>query len=338
MPNAIIYVFSGTYHTLKASRMIENHLQTNHIETRIHEVQYPFENVPPPADFDYVGFGYPVHAFNSPLMFLRFVKSLPAAVQNKAFIFKTSGEPARFNIESSYSLHRLLKKKGYDVVLDTHMLMPYNIVFRYPDGLTKQMTLYTDALSELLTLRLLSGERDTFRFSKLRRLISLMMRVEWFGAWLNGRLYSVKMNKCSQCMLCVKTCPAANITFENGRFRFGGRCAMCMRCVMYCPKDAVNFGIIRPLRVNGGYAFDKILADPGISADYVGPKTKGYFAAFRGFFRRADDALAAHGLAAKGCTPQPNPNVPELDVFEAYEASRLESREEYEEEENSSAV
>ncbi len=338
MPNAIIYVFSGTYHTLKAARMIEKHLKASHIETRIHEVRYPFENVPLPEDCDYVGFGYPVHAFNAPLMFLRFVKSLPDAVQNKAFIFKTSGEPARINIESSYSLHRILKKKGYDVVLDTHMLMPYNILFRYPDGLTKQMTLYADALSELLALQLLSGERDTFRFSRLRRLISLIMRVEWFGAWFNGRLYSVKKKKCSKCMLCVKTCPTANITYEDGRFHFGGRCAMCMRCVMYCPKDAINFGLIRPLRVNGGYAFDRILADSGISADFVGPKTKGYFKAFRSFFRRADDALAAHGLAVSGCTPQPRPNAPELEVFEAYEASKKKSHEEYEEEENNSVI
>ncbi len=338
MPSAIIYVFSGTYHTLKAAKMIGSHLEANHIKTCIHEVRYPFVNVPLPEDGDYVGFGYPVHAFNSPLAFLRFVESLPDSMRNKAFLFKTSGEPARLNRESSCSLYRILKKKGCDVMLDTHMLMPYNIVFRYPDGLAKQMTLYAEALSELLTLRLLSGDRDVFRYSKLRRLISLIMRIEWFGAWLNGRLYSVKMKKCSQCMKCVKACPTANITFDNGKFRFGGHCAMCMRCVMYCPKDAVNFGIIRPLRVNGGYAFDKILADPDISSDYVGPKTKGYFASFRGFFRRADDALAAYGLTVNGCTPQPRPNAPELDVFEAYEASQQKSSEAYAEEENNSLI
>lgn len=338
MPNAIIYVFTGTYHTLKAAKMIQEHLEMSNISTCIHEVRYPFENTPVPQDCDYVGFGYPVHAFNSPLMFLRFVRSLPAAKQNKAFIFKTSGEPAKINVESSATLYRILKRKNYDVMLDTHMLMPYNILFRYPDGLTKQMTLYADALSKLLALRLLNGDRDTFKYSKVRRLISLIMRVEWFGAWLNGRLYSVNNKKCSHCMLCVKTCPTANITYEDGRFRFGGRCAMCMRCVMYCPKDAVNFGIIRPLRVNGGYAFDKLLADPAVSADFVGPKTKGYFASFRGFFRRADDMLAAYGLKVQGCTPQPRPNAPELDVFEEYEAAKQQALEELEEEENSSVV
>lgn len=334
MPNAIIFYFTGTYHTLKAAQMIQTHLEANGIATRLHEARYPFE--PVVEDFDYVGFGYPVHAFNAPLIFLRFVRSLPAMKASKVFIFKTSGEPARLNAESSFSLHRILKKKGCDVLLDTHLLMPYNILFRYPDGLAKQMTLYADALSRLLALRLINGERDTFRFSKLRRLFSLVMRIEWFGAWLNGRLYSVNTKKCSHCMLCVKKCPTANITYEDGRFRFGGRCAMCMRCVMYCPKDAVNFGILRPLRISGGYAFDRILADTNISADYVGPKTKGYFKTFRGFFRRADDALAAYGLAANGCTPQPKLSAPELDVFDAYEAAK--QQEELVEKENNSVI
>jgi hypothetical protein len=90
--------------------------------------------------------------------------------------------------------------------------------------------------------------------------------------------------------------------------------------------------------VNGGYAFDKLLADPAVSADFVGPKTEGYFKSFRGFFRRADDALAAYGLKVDGCTPQPRPNAPELDVFEAYEAAQQKTQEELEEEENSSVI
>ncbi len=314
--------------------MIKRYLERNHIKTRLYEVRYPFENIPSPDEYDYAGFGFPVHAFNAPLMFLRFLRVLPKTTHNKAFVFKTSGEPARLNAEASCSVCRILIKKGFDVVLDAHMLMPYNILFRYPDGLAKQMALYTDALSELLVTRLLNGERDAFRFNRLRRLISLIMRIEWFGAWLNGRLYTVNSQKCSRCLLCVKSCPSANITYD-GRFHFGGRCAMCMRCVMYCPKDAIHFGILRPLRVNGGYNLDKLLSDPNVSADFVNDKTRGYFKSFRGFFRRADNTLAAYGLSVKGCAPQPVSDAPELYVFEACEESMHSQRQFLEEEDNS---
>ena len=153
MPNAIIYVFSGTYHTLKTAEMLKNHLEEGHIKASVHEVRQPLDRIPAPEAGDIVGFGYPVHAFNAPQLFLRFVRGLPPAQHNRAFLFKTSGEPFRINDASSYKLYRMLVKKGYDVVQETHMLMPYNILRRYPDGLVKQMTLYSDAQSKMLVMR-----------------------------------------------------------------------------------------------------------------------------------------------------------------------------------------
>ena len=138
MKTAIIYVFSGTFNTLKAARMISDALGKNNINARVCEVRRPFNDIPSPEGYDLVGFGYPVHAFNVPQVFLKFVKQLAPGTQ-RAFIFKTSGEPFHFNDASSRLLCRQLKRKGYDVMFETHMLMPYNIMFRYSDSLVKQM-------------------------------------------------------------------------------------------------------------------------------------------------------------------------------------------------------
>jgi len=312
MPSAIIYVFSGTYHTLKTAEMLKNHLEDNQILTTTHEVRQPIERIPVPHSGDIVGFGYPVHAFNAPQFFLRFVRSLPPAQNNRAFIFKTSGEPFRINDASSCQLYRTLRKKGYDVVLETHMLMPYNIIRRYPDSLVKQMVLYSDAQCRMLTLRLLNGERDLFRYALRHRLASVLFRIEWFGAWFNGMFYSVDMNQCAQCQRCVKLCPAGNITYDGSRFHFGRNCTMCMRCAMYCPFNAIRIGLLQPWKVNGGYAFTKITDDPKVPSDFVNPKTKGYFGLFRKFFQNADNALLAYGITAQDHTPLPQPEPPEL--------------------------
>jgi ferredoxin/flavodoxin len=320
MSNAIIYVFSGTYHTLKTAEMLKNHLEIGNVPTSVHEVRQPLGSIPTPEDGDIVGFGYPVHAFNAPRLFLRFVRSLPEAQHNRAFIFKTSGEPFRINDASSYKLYKTLRKKGYDVVLETHMLMPYNILRRYPDGLVKQMTLYSDAQCKLLALRLLNGERDTLRYTLRHRLASVLFRIEWFGAWFNGMFYGVDMKKCTRCQLCVKSCPAENITYDGNRFHFARECTMCMRCAMYCPKDAVHVGLIQPWKVNGGYTFSKILADPNIAADFINAKTKGYFGLFKKFFRKADEMLLAYGITIPGHSPVLSPEPPELKVIEEYEA------------------
>lgn len=317
MPNAIIYVFTGTYHTLKTAQMIKTHLDAGNVTTSIYEVRQPIDQIPLPQDGDIVGFGYPIHAFNAPQLFLKFVKLLPTAQRNRAFIFKTSGEPFHINDASSWMLHRMLRKKGYDVALETHLLMPYNIMRRYPDGLVKQMTLYSDAQCKLLALRLLNGERDVIRYKLRHRFISALLLIEWFGAWFNGLFYSVNKQKCTGCQKCVKICPAANITHDGERFHFANHCTMCMRCAMYCPTDAMNIGLLQPWKVNGGYAFSKITDNPDISVDYVNPRTKGYFSLFLNFFRKADDSLAAYGIAVPGHIPFAKPEPPELEIFEA---------------------
>ena len=96
MQRAIIYVFSGTKNTLLTANMVGDSFERSGVGTTIYEIAKQFEHVPSPNDYDYVGFAYPVHAFNSPQFFLQFVKSLPDA-NKKAFIIKTSGEPFHLN-------------------------------------------------------------------------------------------------------------------------------------------------------------------------------------------------------------------------------------------------
>ncbi len=294
MKTALVYVFSGTGNTGLTAKLLCGHLEARGVKATVFSIKSGV-TPPPPGDYDYIGFGYPVYAYNLPEIFYRFAQSLPSG-NKKAFIFKTSGEPFRLNRVSSCKLVKCLKGKGYDVVLEQHLLMPYNILFRYPDALAKQMYMYSDALCAMLALRLTAGERDIFKFRPLSRFASFVFRIQWPGARLNGRLYSVNKAKCKKCMRCVKDCPAANISLKKGRIAFGPRCVMCMRCAMFCPADAINIGLLRPFKVHGAYEFDRVLDDPGIPADFIRPQTKGYFRLFGKFFSNADAMLSKYGL------------------------------------------
>ena len=255
MQSAIIYVFSGTDNTLITARMTAGAFERLGIKAVVFSVKAPFKNVPSPNDFDYIGFAYPVHAFNAPRIFIQFVKSLPDS-DKKAFILKTSGEPYHVNDASSGELYRLLVKKGFDVALDRHLLMPYNIVFRYRDEVAKQMYQYNEKLCSLLVEDLLDSKRDNIRFQLRYRIFSAIFKVQQPGAVFNGRLYSAN-KRCNMCLKCVRECPAGNISIKNGKLKFDGKCTMCMRCVMFCPKNAVNPGLLRPMKVNGAYNFKK---------------------------------------------------------------------------------
>jgi len=70
MRKAVIYVFSGTGNTRYAADKIADALTKYDVETVVWETRSPFDDAPNPNDFDIVGFGYPVHAFNAPKVFL----------------------------------------------------------------------------------------------------------------------------------------------------------------------------------------------------------------------------------------------------------------------------
>lgn len=289
MKTAIIYVFSGTDNTLITAKMAAYAFEQNGIKATVHSVKAPFKAFPSPSDFDYAGFAYPVYAFNAPKVFIDFVKSLPDA-HTKAFIFKTSGEPYKVNDASSSELYNLLIRKGFDVALDRHLLMPYNIVFRYNDDLAKQMYVYNEKLCSIMVDDLIGGKRDDIHFKLGNRIFSAILKVQYPGGLFNGRLYRAN-KKCNMCKKCVRECPTGNISVKNGKLKFDGKCAMCMRCVMFCPMDAVNPGLLRPIKVNGAYDFDRLLSDDSIKGDYVNENTKGYFKFFKKYYRKANEII-----------------------------------------------
>ena len=286
MKKAVIYIFTGTGNTRTAAGFIQKALSARGVESTMWEARVPFAGVPDPRDYTIAGFGYPVHAFNTPRFFLKFVRTLPNGGGMPAFIFKTSGEPFHFNDASSRPLVRLLQKKGYVPLLDRHLLMPYNIVFRYEDALAKQMALHTASLAELIAERAVYGPPQKLRYRPGAVVLSYLFRLQWFGAFVNGPLIRAEKSRCSGCGLCAETCPAGNILMRGGLPRFGSRCAMCMRCVFQCPENAVRPGMLSHWRVNGPYRFEQLLRDEAVPDTYIDENTRGYFRLFLPYYRR----------------------------------------------------
>ena len=292
MKKAIIYVFTGTGNTRIAAELTAEALSKQGITAELWEARKPFAEAPDPNNYDMAGFGYPIHAFNTPQFFLRFAKTLPSVKPGMpAFIFKTSGEPFHLNSASSWPLARILRKKGFALLLDKHLLMPYNIMFRYKDALAKQMFLHTRELAGVIAGRVAKGTPHKLKFHPWTILLMYIFRLQWFGAWINGPLIHVHKKLCSGCGLCAQKCPAQNITMRRGRPHFSIHCAMCMRCAFCCPRDAVRPGFLNLWRVNGAYPFQKLAEDASVPDHYVNESTKGYFRLFRKYYRRTYEEI-----------------------------------------------
>ncbi len=289
-----LFTFSGTGHTAKIAEMLSRAFIENGVEcTRynIETITLGKQAMPDMAAFEYIGLGYPIHAFNEPPVVTQFIKALPHSSGQKTFIYKSAGEPFFANNVSSQRMIHLLQKKGYTNVFERHFLMPYNIMFRYPDELVKQMVLTAEKLSRHMAGAILNGQIHIQDFSLYARANGILFRFfKNYGVALNGKFFFVN-KKCTHCMKCVRECPVKNITYDGKRFHFGWKCMLCMRCAMFCPVDALKMSVLTPWVLNGEYEFGRIMADSEISGDYVNEATKGYFRLFRGYFEWAEEEI-----------------------------------------------
>ena len=237
--------------------------------------------IPDISKYDAVGIGYPIYAFNVPSTVARFIKMMPASdVKKPIFVFKTAGEPFLLNNSSSYYIYAKLHKKGYDLNYERHFLMPYNIMYRYIDEVVKQIYILSQRLAVKMADDIVKGISNRPHFNPFIVFISLIFRIQWLGAALNGKCQRAG-DKCNLCGKCVRECKTDNIHIVKGKVQFGWKCTMCMRCVMYCPQKALKAGLLEHWSVRGAYDFNRIINDKSIKSDYIQNCDKGIFKYFK---------------------------------------------------------
>jgi len=324
---AVLYVFSGTGNTQKIADLYADALRGGGVSVTVHKITADFSDLPDPAGFDYMGIGYPIHAFNAPEIVTDFVKSLPyfnfpesliPAQRKEYFVFKTSGEPLKLNNASSNKLVYVLKKKGYRLTNEYHYAMPYNMVFRHGGDIVRKMWEAAKKLCPVDVAEILSGEKSLLKKPFLGKPLAYLFRIEQFAMRVNGRFFGVDRAKCTNCGKCVKNCPTSNIRMTDDGLCFGWKCVMCARCSFYCPQNAISIALLNGWKVNGAYDFKAAgdCAAEGLKNNTANGCEE------NGLKKNTADGRAAEGFSAgysfDGCTD--DPSDPHADFCkEAYE-------------------
>lgn len=251
---AIICFFSGTGNTKKVVDEYKKYLDSKSIETTLVNIDgLPELNL---DGVDYVGFAYPIHAFNAPSIVLSFAKQIKKQEKKiNYFILKTSGEPLAINNISSCKLKSILKKRNFVLTNEYHYVMPYNMIFRHTDNMAYKMWEAAKQVIPIDCEEILARKPAKLSYIPFGRFMAWILRIEhWYGK-INGKKYKVSED-CIKCKACVLKCPVKNISIdEDGNFHFGKNCLMCMRCSFHCPKNAINIALFEGWKVNGAYSF-----------------------------------------------------------------------------------
>lgn len=287
----IIYYFSGTGNTEKVAKNYQKYFEDQNIECQLERIEH-IDNIKEinVEEYDFIGFGYPIHAFNAPKIVLEFAKKLKKCKGKKNyFIIKTSGEPLKLNNISSIKLKKILKKKNLILTNEYHYCMPYNIIFRHSDYMAYKMWKYASSLIPIDCQEII--DKKPVKLSKffMGSFLAWIFRIEFIAGKINSKHYKIN-DKCIKCMRCVRTCPTGNITIEDGKIKFGKNCIMCMRCSFFCPTNAINIGMFEKWKVNGPYHFTKPENEENTTH-------KNYCKnSYKKYFKKADNKLANYDI------------------------------------------
>lgn len=254
---ALVLYFSGTGHTKAVAEVLKKRIENElGFSVLLHSIEEG--EAPNLEEFDLVIFSYPIHAFNMPLDYERYIRRLDLSKGKSYAIVKQSGEPHFLNDASSRTLLRRIRRSGKPFHGEWHLLMPYNIHFRYPDSLVKRILegdrLLIDAFLKTLEIGRTCSPKERFLLSP----IGWLFRIERLAGPLTSGGYKVDSSRCVSCLRCVRSCPRKNIRLEDGKIMFGKDCLLCMRCAFHCPTDAIHMGLFERWKVNGEYPLRSI--------------------------------------------------------------------------------
>lgn len=270
MKSCLIVYYSLNHSTEKIAEKISAGLRQAGLETTLCNIKD--KTCPDPLDYDLLGIGSPVYAFQIPMNVMSCLERFPDLNGKKTFAFLTHGS---YMLNAGDMLKRGLQLKnaqiqGWYYSFGADYFLPYNKQGCLPSyGHPSPEELDT---AQEFGLDMGKGINE-MRWLEVSRHPSFMYRMEqflcrpWFVRNIYQKLFHLNKDQCIQCGLCIENCPAHNIHADaEGYPKWEHRCIMCLECEKTCPQEAissvVNGPIMKPF-IN--YNVKQIMNDPELT-------------------------------------------------------------------------
>jgi ferredoxin len=257
MTRVALTYFSGTGNTWQVAQLYAEALAERGAEVDL----IPIERLMARSNgcsfegYDWLGLGYPIHAWNAPRIVADWLAHVPPGEGLLTFLFVTAARGIAASL--AWVRHRMVLR-GYDVIHEA----PYYTGAYYldrafrdmpPDQHLRRIAWLRSDVQEAAIEILAGHERHVHATGAAASpLLQIAWRAYLWGCRRAGRHFFADA-RCTHCGLCVATCPTHNIALRpepagveesapsGSPLLFGNACTLCLRCVSICPEEAVQF-------------------------------------------------------------------------------------------------
>jgi formate hydrogenlyase subunit 6/NADH:ubiquinone oxidoreductase subunit I len=190
-----------------------------------------------------VGLIFPVYIWGVPAPIVRFAARLEGLRPRYFFaVAVNGGQVANTLIE----LKGILKSIGINLASGFEVETPSNYIpWGGPGPREKQNERFGKARIKITRIaeRVRNGVEGPMEKGPLwqRALFTFFHKLSFNQVRRMDRKFWVD-EKCNECGICARVCPASNITMSAGKPSWSHRCEQCLACIQWCPKEAIQYG------------------------------------------------------------------------------------------------
>lgn len=249
MATIFIHYFTGTGNTAHSVKLISKNLRENGNEVRIIQVQKGV--IPPVESPDFHLIAFPVLSWAAPVLMKKYVSEMPKSGKAKTAILAVNsaiindGKLVKgYTGQALEQLEHILRKKKYDVFLTGNASFPDNWTqFTNPCRPEEIKEIFKVGEAEVQTFseKFLSGKKELYRcgFGNIVWSNIVATLFGYIGRRVLGKFYIADEN-CTNCGICVKSCPVGAIKAGKEKPWWGTTCEDCNRCINICPEKAIQ--------------------------------------------------------------------------------------------------
>lgn len=233
-----IYFYTGTGNSFWASRRLSEALGDTQLVSIINAGAGAIH-----CPSDRIGLIFPVHIWGLPSLVIDFLNRLDSDSSKYYFaVAVNAGQVAATLIQ----LQTLMQARGIKLSSGYSLNLPSNYIpWGGADSADKQQKKFYYAAAKIARIAETIKSKETKPLEKgplwQNVILSLIYRKSYNAVHKMDKSFWAD-DKCNNCAICEKICPAQNILIKNDKPAWQHRCDQCFACLQWCPEEAIQYG------------------------------------------------------------------------------------------------